>query len=130
MKTAEAKRVTRAGVPLALLGARVRRARKAAGLSQDKLAALAGCSRIHVWRIEQGQHEPADTLLSRIAETTDQPLTFFTKKPAKRQTSVGEFAIPPEARDAFVEAASSLLVALMQAVAQAKAASDREEVEV
>lgn len=128
MKATTTKKATRNGVPLALLGARIRRARRAAKLSHERLGLMVGCSRIHLMRLEKGLHEPADELLARIAEATDQPLSFFTKKPVKR-ARVGEVELPPEAQEAFVEAATSLLAALMQAVTQAKSV-EYEEVDV
>ena len=53
-----------------LVGARIKQARKASGLSHDKLAALTGSSRQHLIRLEQGLHMPGPEMLERIAEAT------------------------------------------------------------
>lgn len=59
------------------LGARIKSARKRAGLSHDKLGALVGTSRQHLIRLEKGWHRPSDALLQRIAESTGQDPDYF-----------------------------------------------------
>lgn len=53
-----------------LVGVKIKQARKAAGLSHDKLAAMVGSSRQHLIRLEQGLHMPGPELLERIAAAT------------------------------------------------------------
>ena len=50
------------------LGARLRELRTARGLSQDRLAALSGVSRVYVGRIERGQQTLSLVLIGKIAE--------------------------------------------------------------
>lgn len=59
------------------VGRQIRRARKDAGLSHDKLAAAAGTSRQHLIRLEKGEHVPRAELLQRIAEATGKEPAFF-----------------------------------------------------
>lgn len=59
------------------LGERIRFARKAAGLSHDRLGAIAGTSRQHLIRLEKGQHKPKPEMVARIAEATGKPVAFF-----------------------------------------------------
>lgn len=66
------------------LGEKIRWARKRAGLSHDRLGALAGVSRQHLIRLEKGEHRPADELVQRLAEHTGQPVEFFLGSPADR----------------------------------------------
>lgn len=49
------------------LGDRVRRARKATGLSQDAFAEKAGMDRLYYGRIELGKQNPTVNVLLRIA---------------------------------------------------------------
>jgi transcriptional regulator with XRE-family HTH domain len=56
--------------PWVAIGARIRDARLAAGLSQAALAARIGTSRRHVIRLEHGEHRPSPPMLRRIAEAT------------------------------------------------------------
>lgn len=122
------KTKTRDGVPLRLLGARIRRARKAKGLSHEMFGHLVGCSRIHSMRLEKGVHEPSEKLLARIAEVTEQPLSFFVRKPStRRSTDAPDLGLTAEALDAIQSAATSLVGALMKAVAEAKAMDYDEE---
>lgn len=61
-----------------LIAARIRRARRQAGLSHDKLGeALGGVTRQHLIKLEKGQHRPRAQMLLRIAAATDKPVEFF-----------------------------------------------------
>ena len=51
-----------------ILGANVRRLRKAAGLSQEKLAALVGVDMRYLGGIERGQENPSLAVLERTAK--------------------------------------------------------------
>ena len=51
-------------------GARIRAARKRAGLSHDRLAALVGTSRSHLIKLEKGKHRAKPDMLGRIADAT------------------------------------------------------------
>lgn len=55
------------------LGQRIRRARKRAGISQERLAGLVGITRRHLIRIENGEHLPSRELRNRLAESTASP---------------------------------------------------------
>jgi transcriptional regulator with XRE-family HTH domain len=63
--------------PLPLIGARIRRARREAGLSHDRLAAQIGTSRQHLIKLEKGQHRPRLAMLRAIATATGQPPEWF-----------------------------------------------------
>lgn len=60
------------------VGRQIRKARKGAGLSHDRLACKVGTSRHHLIRIEKGMHLPRPDLLAKIAEATGKPESFFT----------------------------------------------------
>lgn len=62
----------------ALIAARIRRARRQAGLSHDRLGeAIGGVSRQHLIKLEKAQHRPRADLLTRIAGATGKPVDFF-----------------------------------------------------
>ena len=63
--------------PVRLIGARIRRARKASGLSHDRLGEQVGTSRQHLIRLEKGLHRPRPEMVSRIAEATGRPVDYF-----------------------------------------------------
>ncbi len=64
--------------PLPLVAARIRRARKAAGLSHDALGErMGGVYRQTLIKLEKGRHRPRLETLERIAEATGRPLDFF-----------------------------------------------------
>lgn len=63
--------------PVKLIGARIRRARKASGLSHDRLGEKVGTSRQHLIRLEKGDHRPRPEMVSRIAEATGKPVDYF-----------------------------------------------------
>jgi transcriptional regulator with XRE-family HTH domain len=63
--------------PLKMIAARIRRARKASGLSLDRLGELAGTSRHHLIRLERGDHRPRVEMLAKIAEATGKPVEYF-----------------------------------------------------
>lgn len=60
-----------------LVGRQIRRARLAAGLSHDRLAATVGTSRQHLIKLEKGQHLPGEAMIARIADATDKPVEYF-----------------------------------------------------
>ena len=61
-----------------LIAARIRRARRDADLSHDRLGeAIGGVSRQHLIKLEKAKHRPRAGLLTRIAEATGKPLDFF-----------------------------------------------------
>lgn len=66
--------------PAHFIGGKIRRARKTAGLSHDRLGEKVGASRQHLIRLEQGEHRPRPRLLRAIAEATDRPVEFFVKR--------------------------------------------------
>lgn len=64
--------------PGALIGARIRRARKEAALSHDKLGdALGGVTRQHLIKLEKAQHRPRAEMLTKIAAATGRELDWF-----------------------------------------------------
>src|SRR4051812_44158185 len=68
----------RRDAPRPFIAARVKRARKALGLSHDRLGALCGgVTRQHLIKLEKGQHRPTLEMLSRIAEATGRDLRWF-----------------------------------------------------
>jgi transcriptional regulator with XRE-family HTH domain len=56
---------------------RIRKARLAAGLSQERFAEVVGTSRRHVMKWEKGTHRPTPRYLARIAEATGMETDFF-----------------------------------------------------
>jgi transcriptional regulator with XRE-family HTH domain len=63
-------RARRAKRPHKLLGERIRAAREATGISQERFAPLVGTTRRNLIRIEGGRTRPHDELLARIAAAT------------------------------------------------------------
>ncbi len=63
--------------PLRLIAARIRRARRDAGLTLDGLAEHVGTSRHHLIRLEKARHRPRVEMLQRIADATGKPYDFF-----------------------------------------------------
>lgn len=61
------------------LGVRIRLAREAAGLSQDRLAEMAGLTRVSISHIETGVHSPTVDRLMMIAEAVRVPLTILVR---------------------------------------------------
>jgi transcriptional regulator with XRE-family HTH domain len=61
------------------VGARIREARQAAGLTQEAFADSISTSRRHVMRLERGDHRPSRSMVDRIAEVTGRPVSFFDK---------------------------------------------------
>lgn len=77
--------------PAALIGARIRRARRECGFSHDYLGELIRpeqpVTRQHLIKLEKGKHRPGPWLLGRIAEVTDRPIDyFFDEEKASAQT--------------------------------------------
>ncbi|MFJ6935674.1 helix-turn-helix transcriptional regulator [Streptomyces sp. NPDC101132] len=62
------------------IGARVRAAREAAGLTQEALGALAGIDHKTVHRIEYALSDPSLTMLLRIAKAVGVPLAQLVKE--------------------------------------------------
>ena len=54
-----------------VLGERIRALREAQGLSQRKLALMAGTNQTHLWQIESGRANVGIDLLYRIASALD-----------------------------------------------------------
>jgi transcriptional regulator with XRE-family HTH domain len=64
--------------PLPLIAARIKRARKASGLSHDRLGELAGgIHRPNLIGLEQGKHRPRMKTLERISEATGRDPRWF-----------------------------------------------------
>lgn len=64
--------------PVALIGARIRRARRESGLSHDKLGALCGgTTRAHLISLEKAKHRPRVETLLRIAKATEREPEWF-----------------------------------------------------
>ena len=57
------------------LGARVRELRKAAGMTQEHLAAAAGIGRVTLVRIEKGEQSPRYETLAALAEALGKPMS-------------------------------------------------------
>jgi transcriptional regulator with XRE-family HTH domain len=56
---------------------RIFEAREAAGLTQEALARRMNCSLPTIQKYEGGQRNPSRQMLTRLAEATGQPLSFF-----------------------------------------------------
>jgi transcriptional regulator with XRE-family HTH domain len=56
--------------PFAANGARIQKARKRTGLSQEAFAPKVGTTRRHMIRLERGQHLPKGELRDRIVDVT------------------------------------------------------------
>ena len=70
------ERIRQAAAPL--IAARIRRARRQAGLSHDKLGeAIGGVTRQHLIKLEKAKHRPRAEMLTRIAEATGKSLDYF-----------------------------------------------------
>lgn len=63
-----------------LVGANLRAAREAVGLSQEDLSRILGIDRRVISRWERGQTEPGYYWLSRIATELDAPWTDFYRQ--------------------------------------------------
>ena len=64
--------------PLPLIAARIRRARKEANLSHDRLGELlGGVTRQHLIKLEKGKHRPRADMLARIADATGRDVNWF-----------------------------------------------------
>ncbi|WUH94479.1 helix-turn-helix domain-containing protein [Streptomyces sp. NBC_00433] len=61
------------------LGVRIRIAREAADLSQDRLAELAGLTRASISHIETGVHSPTVDRLMLIADAVRVPLSVLVR---------------------------------------------------
>lgn len=63
--------------PLALIAARIKRARKDVSLSHDRLAEVVGTSRQHLIKLEKGKHRPRPSMLEAIAGATGRDSDWF-----------------------------------------------------
>lgn len=63
--------------PLALIAARIKRARRENRMSHDRLAELADTSRQHLIKLEKGKHRPRPDMLVRIADATSREIDWF-----------------------------------------------------
>jgi len=80
--------------PLPLVAGRIRRARRAAGLSHDRLGELmGGVTRQHLIKLEKGLHRPRLEMLERVAEATGRDLRWFV------DPEVDPSPFPPDERD-------------------------------
>lgn len=73
----------------ALIAAKLKQARQAAGLTHDQLGVLVGgrvastgrktkaVSRQHLIKLEQAKHRPRAELLTKLAQALDQPVDWF-----------------------------------------------------
>lgn len=66
---------------MSIFAVRLKQARKAAGLSQEKLGVLAGIDEMsasaRMNQYERGKHEPDIAMVSRIAKALQLPVSFF-----------------------------------------------------
>jgi transcriptional regulator with XRE-family HTH domain len=61
-----------------LIAGRIRRARRQAGLSHDRLGeAMGGVTRQHLIKLEKAKHRPRAEMLVRIAEATGRQVEWF-----------------------------------------------------
>jgi transcriptional regulator with XRE-family HTH domain len=59
----------------ARFGAAVRELRRSRGLSQERLAALAGIDRAYMGGIERGQRNPTLSMIQRVADGLEMPIS-------------------------------------------------------
>jgi transcriptional regulator with XRE-family HTH domain len=91
-----------------LVGVKIKQARRAAGLSHDKLAAMVGSSRQHLIRLEQGLHMPGTELLERIAAATGKAVSELSPE------DEAEAAAAADPRN-FVEAMATMFERVVDA---------------
>ncbi len=70
-----------------LIGERIKRLRKRAGLTQEQLAERVGLDARHLSRLEVGRHCPSLDTLERIARVLDVPLLEFFRFPGLETTA-------------------------------------------
>ena len=63
--------------PMRLIAARIKRSRREAQLTLDRLGEQIGTSRQHLIRLEKGLHRPRPEMLLRIAEATGREVDWF-----------------------------------------------------
>lgn len=64
--------------PGKLIAQRIRRARREAQLTHDRLGEdIGGVTRQHLIKLEKAQHRPRAEMLTRIAAATGKPVEFF-----------------------------------------------------
>jgi transcriptional regulator with XRE-family HTH domain len=59
------------------LGARIRKARKRTGISQERLAPLVGTTRRHLIRLENGEHQASKPLAARLGAALGEDAAQF-----------------------------------------------------
>lgn len=75
--TADLERLLR-DAPLPLIASRIKKARKSAGLSHDRLGeAAGGIYRANLINLEHGRHRPKLETLVKIAAATERDVTWF-----------------------------------------------------
>lgn len=104
------------------VGAKIRAAREACGLSQQALADAVGAkSHQNVYNYERGDREPSFEVLERIATATGRPLSWFFQEDASTEpaTPPPTAPAPPAPSAADAPPPTDLAAIIAQAVAQA-----------
>ena len=87
------------------LGARLREARLAAGLTQEQVARLAGTTRHYISNLEHGRTLPSVPMLARIAEALGRSIDRLVGMPERRERAriKRRKALDPEVLDQLRE---------------------------
>lgn len=98
---------------MSVLGKRLKEARKAVGLSQEKLAVLAGIDEMsasaRMNQYERGKHSPDPVTIRRIAEILDVPASYFyADDDASAWLQVVFHRMSAEQKDVILRTAQSL----------------------
>lgn len=98
---------------MSVLGKRLKEARKAVGLSQEKLAVLAGVDEMsasaRMNQYERGKHSPDPVMIKRIAEVLDVPASYFyAEDDAAAWLQVVFHRMPEEQKAVILRTAQSL----------------------
>ncbi len=59
-------------------GEKIKRYRHTMGLRQEDLARLVGVSRVHIYSVEHGRVSPSLTLMKKLAEVLQVPISYLT----------------------------------------------------
>lgn len=99
---------------MSVLGKRMREARRAAGLSQEKLGVLAGIdemsSSARMNQYERGKHEPDFSMVERLAQVLNVPeCYFYCKDDDLASLLVHLHRVPPSRKAGVTSAIHSLL---------------------
>lgn len=87
----------RRNAPLPLIAGRIRRARKARGMSHDRLGeAAGGIYRQNLIKLEKGKHRPTLETLERIAAATGRDVRWFLDPEVDPSPFPGDIADPDE----------------------------------